>query len=104
MVLVEEMMAAVVGSMMKMVVTALGRVVVVFGHDCCGAGVGAGRGGYGGDGCDGCDGGGGGGGHGGVVIAVTVELVEMEVEGEVVREGLVQMVSSVFPELLFSVL
>ena len=53
-VLVEEMMAAVVGSMMKMVVTALGRVVVVFGRDCCGAGVGAGRGGYGGDGCDGC--------------------------------------------------
>ena len=98
MVLVEEMMAAVVGSVMKMVVTALGRVVVVFGRDCCGAGAGAGRGG------DGCDGGGGGGGHGGAVIAVTVELVEMEVEGEVVREGLVQMVSSVFPELLFSVL
>ena len=56
MVLVEEMMAAVVGSVMKMVVTALGRVVVVFGRDCCGAGAGAGRGG------DGCDGGGGGGG------------------------------------------
>ena len=38
------------------------------------------------------------------MVAVTVEVVEMEVEGEVVREGLVQMASGFFPELLFSVL
>lgn len=38
------------------------------------------------------------------MVAVTVEVVEMEVEGEVAREGLVQMASGFFPELLFSVL
>ena len=101
MVLVEEMMAVVGGS----VVTALGRVVVVFSLGMIVVElVLGGRGGDGGHGCNGCDGGGGAGGHGGSVVVATVEVMEMEVEGEVMREGLVQMVSSFFPELLFSVL